>query len=71
MGIQAQLTAWTTEDPEPPAELIATNLDHTPALQAQTQIGWGHFFNRNSKNLSTRSVKADLMRSNNFDGQAT
>jgi hypothetical protein len=44
MGIQTHLSAWATEDPEPPAVLIATNPDHTAALQAQTQIGWGHFF---------------------------
>jgi hypothetical protein len=43
-GIQVHLTAWVTEDTEPLAELIATNLDYTAALQAQTQIGSGHFF---------------------------
>jgi hypothetical protein len=43
-SIQAQLTTWTNRDPEPPAEQIATNLHHTPAIQAQTQVRWGHFF---------------------------
>jgi hypothetical protein len=36
MGIQTHLSAWTTENLEPPAVLIATNPDHTTALQAQT-----------------------------------
>jgi hypothetical protein len=43
-SIWAQLISWTKEDPEPPAEQIATNLHSTAVIQAQTQIRWGHFF---------------------------
>jgi hypothetical protein len=37
--------SWTIEDPELPAIQIATNLHYTAAVQAQTQIVWGHFLN--------------------------